>query len=84
MGDNTHNELIGRATTIYDMPEFGYPNTDPWTRSIGRTELFDPDYVPTVIIDTDENYFVDPNWSGEFNKVIFILKDNVFKFKVHL
>jgi len=75
----THNELFGRALTVYDMPEFSYPDSKPWSRSIGRTELFDPTYVPIVIIDGDRERFVDPH-DSVYNSVTFILKDNVFVF----
>jgi len=78
--ENTHNELIGRAITIYDMPEFGYPNAEPWTRSIGRTELFDSDYVPIVIVDDDKQFFTGATQGTTFKKMTFILKDNVFTF----
>ncbi|ORX81842.1 hypothetical protein BCR32DRAFT_293063 [Anaeromyces robustus] len=77
--ENTHNELIGRALTLYNMPEFGYPNAEPWERSIGRTELFDPKYVPIAIIDTDEKFFVKAH-STNFDKITFILQDKVFSF----
>jgi hypothetical protein len=78
--ENTHNELVGRAKTVVDMPEFGYPNAEPWERSIGRTELFDPDYVPIVIVDTKKDFFVSASGSS-FNKMTFILKDSVFTFE---
>jgi len=78
--ENTHNELIGRAVTIYDMPEFGYPNAEPWTRSIGRTELFDPDYVPIVIVNDDKQFFTGAVLGTTFKSMTFILKDNVFTF----
>jgi len=77
----THNELFGRALTVYDMPEFKYPDSEPWKRSIGRTELFDPTYVPIVIIDSDKKYFIDPH-DSTYNSVTFILKDSVHVFKV--
>jgi len=79
--DTTHNELIGRALTVYDMPEFGYPNAEPWKRSIGRTELFDPDFVPIIVIDSDKQFFSGRN-SGvnSFAGMHFILKDNFFSF----
>jgi len=83
VGDNTHNELVGRQKTITDMPEFGFPNKKPWTRSIGRTELFDPTYVPIVILDGgDPDFYTHANGkdSTNFGKVTFILKDNFFKF----
>jgi len=84
-GDNTHNELVGRSLTMYDMPEFGYPNAEPWTRSIGRTELFDPKYVPIIIIDSDKQFFTGRN-SGvsAFNKITFILQDSVLTFDVNI
>jgi len=79
-GTTTYNELVGRKLTVYDMPEFGYPNAEPWNRSIGRTELFDPDYVPIVIIDAPQQFFVDGKGSSNFNGITFILKENVFTF----
>jgi hypothetical protein len=83
-GNKTFNELFGRKLTVSDMPEFGYPKSDisePWTRSIGRTELFDPTYVPTVIVDTSKNFFVAGNESATFKKMTFILKDSVHVFE---
>ncbi|ORX63912.1 hypothetical protein BCR32DRAFT_273292 [Anaeromyces robustus] len=82
-GGKTHNELFGRALTVSDMFEFGYPTSDvsePWTRSIGRTELFDPTYVPTVIIDAGKDFFVKGSGSTTANKMTFILKDSVHTF----
>jgi hypothetical protein len=79
-GDKTYNEMIGRSLTVFDMPEFGYPNAEPWTRSIGRTELFDPNYVPIIVIDADKQIFVDAS-STTFKQMSFILKENVFTFK---
>jgi len=79
----THNELVGRSLTIHDMPEFGFPNKKPWTRSIGRTELFDPDYVPIVIVeggDADFYTYANKKDRTTFSKMTFILKDNVFTF----
>ncbi|ORX52183.1 hypothetical protein BCR36DRAFT_324955 [Piromyces finnis] len=78
-GNKTYNELIGRPITIFDMPEFGYPNAEPWSRSIGRTELFDPNYVPIVVIDAKRSIFVNGS-GGTFNTISFILKENVFTF----
>jgi len=77
--NTTHNELFGRALTTFNMPEFGYPNAEPWDRTIGRTELFDPSYVPIVIVDTAESFFVNGGGSG-FKQISFVLKDNVFTF----
>jgi len=82
-GGKTHNELFGRPLTVTDMFEFGYPtsdNSEPWNRSIGRTELFDPTYVPTVILDASKDFFVKGSGSTTVNKMTFILKDSVHTF----
>jgi len=79
-GETTHNELIGRPSTVTEMHEFGYPSAEPWKRSIGRTELFDPTYVPIVIMDGDKNFFVNGKGSTTLSKISFILKDNTFTF----
>lgn len=79
-GENTFNELVGRPITVFDMPEFGFPNAKPWTRSIGRTELFDPDYVPIVIVNPDQAFFTGSKTSTTFKSVTFVLKENVFTF----
>ncbi|OUM60434.1 hypothetical protein PIROE2DRAFT_13782 [Piromyces sp. E2] len=78
--NSSHNELVGRSKTIIDMPEFGFPNAKPWNRSIGRTELFDPDYVPIIIISPDQKFFTGASRSTTFGSMTFILKDNVFTF----
>ncbi|ORX42687.1 hypothetical protein BCR32DRAFT_298698 [Anaeromyces robustus] len=78
-GNKTYNELVGRALTMYDMPEFGYPNAEPWDRTIGRTELFDPKYVPIVIVDVDKQFFVSGG-GDDFRKITFVLQDKVFSF----
>jgi len=69
------------------MPEFGFPTKTPWTRSIGRTELFDPTYVPIVILDGGEQDFythANDKYSTTFGKMTFVLKDNVLSFDVSL
>ncbi len=67
------------------MPEFGFPNAKPWNRSIGRTALFDPRYVPIVIIDgADKDYLTGAKSSTTFGSLTFILKDEVFTFKVNI
>jgi len=80
--DKTHNELFNRPLTVSNMPEFGYPESasEPWVRSIGRTELFDPSYVPTVIINSSKGYFTSAG-STTFEKMTFILKDSVHVFE---
>jgi len=81
-GNKTFNELFGRPLTVTDMFEFGYPTSDTsekWTRSIGRTELFDPTYVPIVIIDSTKDYFA-KGGGTTFKKMTFVLKDSVHTF----
>jgi len=80
-GNTTHNELFGRALTEFNMPEFGYPTAEPWTRSIGRTELFDPKFVPIVVLDGgDMAFYKGDKHSTTVSSISFILKDNVFTF----
>ena len=69
------------------MPEFGFPNKKPWNRSIGRTPLFDPTYVPIVIINGNVNFFIGAESqyrNTNFNSMTFILKDEVFNFNVSI
>jgi len=77
----THNELVGREKTVTNMPEFGFPNKKPWTKSIGRTPLFEQSYVPIVIINGEKNYFTGEVRSTKFNSITFVLKDEVHTFQ---
>jgi len=77
----THNELVGRQLTVSNMPEFGFPNKTPWTKSIGRTALFDPTYVPIVIINGERNFFTGDVRSTKFSSISFVLKDEIHTFK---
>jgi len=78
----THNELFNREKTIYELPQFGYPNTKKWERYLGQTELFDETYIPTFIFYDYGNFFIKGTTSHTFSKVVAILKDNVFTFNV--
>jgi len=66
------------------MPEFGFPNKKPWTKSIGRTALFEQSYVPIVIINGEKNYFTGEVRSTKFNTITFVLKDEVHTFQVSI
>jgi len=79
---DTHNELFNREKTLYTLPQFGYPNTKKWDRSLGQTELFDETYIPTFIFYGYDDFFIRGTTSRTFSKVVAILKDNVFTFEV--
>jgi len=78
----THNEFFGRKDTVKELPQF--PQLYKWTRSVGKGELFDDSYIPTVHISgTKANtMFTAKSPSATYlEKVDFILKDSVYSFK---
>jgi len=84
----TYNELVGRPETISKLKGMGYPADQEWTRSYGKTELFDDSYIPTVIIDNTNvpKYFTSPYDFGKKDEktkitldgITFILKETIF------
>jgi len=86
--NTTYNELVGRPETVSKLKGMGYPEDQAWTRSYGKTELFDDSYIPTVIIDNSNvpNYFTSPYDFGTkdditkvpLNAITFILKESIF------
>jgi len=76
----THNEFFGRQETVSPLKGLGYPEDKPrWTRSIGKTALFDDSYIPTVIIDDgSRDYFVTGNDTWTIGRFTIILKDEIF------
>jgi len=84
----TYNEFIGRPETISKLKGMGYPQDQEWTRSYGKTELFDDSYIPTVVIDNTNvpKYFSSPYDFGKsdektkvpLNAITFILKESIF------
>jgi len=58
----------------------GYPKDKPrWTRSIGKTEVFDESYIPTIIVDeTSKDYFITGNDTWTLGRFTMILKDEIF------
>jgi len=84
----TYNELVGRPETINKLKGMGYPADQDWTRSYGKTELFDDSYIPTVVIDNSNvpNYFTSPYDFGKseektkvpLKSITFILKETIF------
>jgi len=76
----THNEFFGRKDTIRPLKGLGYPKDKPrWTRSIGKTEVFDESYIPTIIVDeTSKDYFITGNDTWTLGRFTMILKDEIF------
>ncbi|ORX50709.1 hypothetical protein BCR36DRAFT_583296 [Piromyces finnis] len=76
----THNEFFGRKDTIRPLKGLGYPENKPrWTRSIGKTSLFDDSYIPTVIFDADSReFFKSGNDTWTLGRFTIIIKDEIF------
>jgi len=78
----THNDFYGRKDTIKTLPQF--PQLYKWNKSVGKGELFDDSYIPTVHINGTQAYSMftaaKPKEST-LERISFILKDNVYNFK---
>jgi len=76
----THIEFFGREKTIRPLKGMGYPPDKPqWIRSIGKTEVFDDSYIPTIIVDAgSRDYFVTGNDTWTLGRFTMILKDEIF------
>jgi len=76
----THNEFFGRKKTLSPMKGMGYPADKPrWTRSIGKTDVFDDSYIPTIVIDEgSRSKFVEAPDAFTIGRFTMILKDEVF------
>eukprot|EP00833_Pecoramyces_ruminatium_P004311 jgi/Orpsp1_1/1178343/evm.model.c7180000064929.1 len=76
----THNEFFGRQETISELKGMGYPVDKPqWERSIGKTELFDDSYIPTVILDNgSREFFISGSDTYTLGRFTLVLKDEVF------
>jgi len=78
----THNEFFNRKYTVKPLPQF--PTVFEWTKSVGKGELFDDSYIPTVHITgvKSEKTFTSTSADSEYlESVLFILKDNYYIFK---
>jgi len=77
---STHNEFFGREETISPLKGMGYPVDKPqWTRSIGKTDLFDDSYIPTVILDNgSREFFITGNDTWVLGRFTLVLKDEIF------
>jgi len=77
----THNEFFGRKYTIKELPQF--KQVYKWTRSIGKGELFDDSYIPTVHIYGKKSEKIFTTTSADpdnLEKIVFILKDSIYTF----
>jgi hypothetical protein len=76
----THNEFYGRELTVSPLKGLGYPSDKPqWTRSIGKTPVFDDSYIPTVIIDDgSRDYFITGNDTYTIGRFTIVLKNDIF------
>ncbi|ORX55397.1 hypothetical protein BCR36DRAFT_347197 [Piromyces finnis] len=78
----THNEFLGRKDTVKTLPQL--PQVYQWTKSIGKGELFDDSYIPTVHIygDRSNKMFTSTKASADYlERIVFILKDSILTFK---
>jgi len=74
---STYLEFFGRKDTVKELPNFSYPG-EKWKKSIGRTDLFDQSYIPTIHItgnDVDKMMKKPTNKYFYFDKVTFYLKN---------
>ncbi|ORY29392.1 hypothetical protein LY90DRAFT_705548 [Neocallimastix californiae] len=83
--NTTHNEFYGRKETLKSLKTFKHPASLPnWNRSIGRTNLFDESYIPTVHLtgNNTEKLFHDPYSFDNITleNVKIYLKDTVESF----
>ncbi|OUM62627.1 hypothetical protein PIROE2DRAFT_11059 [Piromyces sp. E2] len=81
----THNEFFGRKDTVKELKTFKHPkNFKTWDRTIGKTELFDDSYIPTIHITGSKakKFFQNPvkYEDSKLEKVTFYLKDTVETF----
>jgi len=73
----TYLDFYGRKDTVRKLKKFTFPNNN-WNRSIGKTELFDDSYIPTIHITgkTADSLFAKPqNKWYTLDKVSFYLKN---------
>ncbi|OUM59726.1 hypothetical protein PIROE2DRAFT_14663 [Piromyces sp. E2] len=73
----TYIEFYGRNDSYKSLKQFSYPDNH-WNRSIGKTELFDDSYIPTVHIsgNTAESLFANPKVQYyHLERVTFYLKN---------
>jgi len=82
---STHNEFFGRKDTLKELKTFKRPEGfKTWDRTIGKTELFDDSYIPTIHITGSKakKFFKNPEKyeDSKLEKVTFYLRDTVETF----
>ncbi|OUM68314.1 hypothetical protein PIROE2DRAFT_39301 [Piromyces sp. E2] len=72
----TYIDFHGRKDTIKELGKFQFPGSK-WERSIGKTNLFDDSYIPTIHItgNKTETFFHNPANGIKAEKVTLYLKD---------
>jgi len=82
--DTTYNDFFGRENTVEVLKEFKHPNgLSTWDRSIGKANLFDDSYIPTIHFTGETTEFFFHNPSGDYlelEDVTFYLKDRTMSF----
>jgi len=81
---STYNDFYGRKDTIKALGTFQYPDNH-WDRSIGKTEVFDDSYIPTVHVTGDkvDSFFVKAS-SSTFDHITFYFKNTTRTFDVNV
>jgi len=76
----THIEFYGRQDTLKELKGLGYPpELGYWGRSIGKTDLFDDSYIPTVIFDVGSRpFFEKGDDTYTLGRFTIVLKDEIF------
>jgi len=70
-------DFYGRKDSVKKLNAFSYPNNN-WKRSIGKTDLFDDSYIPTIHItgtQADSLFTKPKNQYYTLEKVVFYLKN---------
>lgn len=79
--DRTYNDFFNREYTVKELFQFGFPESKKWSHSIGKQELFDDTYIPTIVIDGGLNFFqTAPRNTVTVPRMTFFLKDSVHYF----
>ncbi|ORX41884.1 hypothetical protein BCR36DRAFT_587682 [Piromyces finnis] len=77
--NTTYHEFFGRKVTLKTLKTFKHPSTLPnWNRSVGKTNLFDDAYIPTIHFtgNTTEYFFHNPTRDKvQIENVTFYLKN---------
>ncbi|OUM58715.1 hypothetical protein PIROE2DRAFT_15932 [Piromyces sp. E2] len=79
---HTYTDFIGRKVTVKELPAFSYP-AEKFKYSVGKKELFDDSYIPTIHITGSKvnDFMANPKKYKEnevtFDKVYFYFKNGL-------